>query len=151
MGCLMSATKRTYTGVCLFTLLILCCFSFPALAEGEWVFAGGKNDGSYKIYIHSDVKRLPNDLVEGWEVWDYKEPQTDTALRVIYRSRVWLQSFNCAQRSAAVLSLALYSDGMGKGTKVHSMNRSPDKIKHVRPALGSPGEFMVNKVCSWVK
>lgn len=134
-----------------FLLLWFCCFPFAIHAETEWVLAGGKNDNTYRIYIGSNIKRLPNGLVEGREIWDYREPQTDNALKITYRSRMWLQSFNCKERSAAALSLAFYSDGMGKGTMVHSMKRSQDKIKYLRPAPGSPGEYMVNKVCSWVK
>jgi hypothetical protein len=132
-------------------LSLLCLLPFAAGAAGEWVLAGGKNDGSYRIYVRDDVKPLPNSLVEAWEVWDYSEPQSDSALKITYRSRMWLQSFDCGARSAAALSLTFYSGGMGTGRKLHSMDRSPDRIRYVRPAAGSPGEFMVNKVCSWVK
>lgn len=130
---------------------LLCLMPFAAGAAGDWVLAGGKNDGSYRIYIRNDVKRLPNGLVEAWEVWDYSEPQSDSDLKITYRSRMWLQSFDCGARSAAVQSLTFYSGGMATGSKLHSMDRSPDKIRYVRPAAGSPGEFMVNKVCSWAK
>lgn len=134
-----------------FLLLGACCLPFATHADTEWILAGGKNDGTYRIYVGSNIKRLPNGLVEGWEVWDYREPQTDIELKITYRSRVWLQSFNCKERSAAPLSLAFYADSMGKGMMMHSIKRSQDKIKYLRPASGSPGEYMVNKVCSWVK
>ena len=132
-------------------LLVLASMPLTAFAEPEWVLAGGKNDGTYRIYVRNDAKRLPHGLVEAWEVWDYKEPQTDNALKITYRSRLWKQSFNCTDRSAAVMSLTFYSDSMGKGTALHSMSRPADKIKYVRAAPDSPGEFMMTKVCSWVR
>jgi len=144
-----SASRSTRWGEV--TIVLLCLLPFAAEAAGKWVLAGGKNDGSYRIYVRDDVKQLPNGLVQVWEVWDYREPQSDAALNITYRSRMWLQLFDCGARSAAVLSLAFYSGGMGTGRRLHSMDRSPDKIEYVRPAVGSPGEFMVNKVCSWAK
>ncbi len=132
-------------------LLALASVPLIAFAEPEWVLAGGKSDGAYRIYVRNDAKRLPDGVIEAWEVWDYKEPQTDNALKITYRSRLWKQSFNCKDRSAAVVSLAFYSDSMAKGIVLHSMNRSADKIKYVRAAPDSPGEFMMTKVCSWVR
>ena len=129
-------------------VLLLCCIT-PALhAEPEWILAGGKNDGSFRIYFRADVKRLPNGLSEGWELFDYKASQFDADLKIIYRSQIWLQTFNCKERSAATFALEFYSDSMGKGTMLRSMKREPDQIKFIRPAAGSPAEFMVNKICS---
>jgi hypothetical protein len=81
----MATNRRTHARARI-VLLTLCCLPFTAVAEGEWVLSGGKNDGTYRIYVRSDVKRLGNGLVEGWEVWDYKEPQSDAALKITYRS-----------------------------------------------------------------
>lgn len=131
--------------------LALVSLPFAVPAKPEWVIVGGNNDEAYQVYLRNDVKRLSDGIVEAWEVWDYKEPQTDTDLKITYRSQVWRQLFNCSDRSAAVVNVTFYSDSMGRGSKLHSIDRSLDKIKYLRGAPGGPGEFMVNKVCMWAK
>lgn len=122
-----------------------------ASTEPDWVLGGGKNDETYRVYIRNDVKKTSKDLVEAWEVWDYKDRQSDAALKIEYLSRLWLESFNCKEQTSAVLTLSFFSERMAKGTPLHSMTRAPDKVKYLRPAPGSPGEYMLKKVCAWAK
>jgi hypothetical protein len=132
-----------------FLSLIICCVPLVLHAEPEWVLAGGKNDGSYKIYIRSDIQRLSNDLVEGWDLSDFKERQTDADLKITYRSIVGRRFFNCKESSAASISLAFYPDSMGKGPVIRSMRRSPEEVRYVNIGPNGPGRFMFDKVCSW--
>ncbi len=130
-------------------LMLAALASLPSVASGEWVLIGGRNDGSFKIYANSEVKVLPTGLIEAWEVWDYREPQADSALKITYRSRLWQQSINCRDQTAAALALFFYSDAMAKGDKLHSVDRPPQKVKYLRGAPGTPGEQLIKKVCEW--
>lgn len=103
------------------------------------------------MYLAREVKPIGGGFVEGLELWDYRDSQTDKDLNIAYRSQIWRTSFSCSDRTAMAFGMTFYSDSMGRGKVLHEVVRTPGSIEYKQPASGTPMAYMLEMVCSWVK
>ncbi len=122
----------------LITLLLLS--GGPAYAEWMWVSAN--NQVGLTIYVDPDTISRNGDLVELWQLYDYKAVQTvggDSFL-----SSKAHRQFDCVKQRTRLLAFTHFTGNMGSGNRIVS-DRDESEWRPVTP--GSVGQSMWKVAC----
>lgn len=120
-------------------LLLFLIFIFSiSPVHAKWVGIFEYDD--YATYIEANSLRHRGKLVSYWVMQDFSSLQTNG----VFSQKVMFEE-NCDTGESRVLSIALYSEKMGKGNILPSVPMDK-KWDYVVP--GSAGEFMHKYVCS---
>ena len=122
----------------LITLLLLS--SEPAYAE--WTWASANNQVGLTIYIDPDTVRRNGDLVELWELYDYKSIQTVAGDSFL--SSKALRQFDCLKQRTRLLAFGHFAGNMGSGNRVFS---DADESEWKPVAAGSVGQALWRFAC----
>lgn len=124
----------------LITLLVLS--SSPAYAE--WVLLIQTNQDGHDVYADPDSIRRKGELVEMWDMKDFKTAQT--YLNRPYLSTRTRTEYHCAKGGFRILSLTRFLGNMGSGEVVYSeSNRSNELIPF---SQGSYAEALWTYACN---
>lgn len=123
----------------------------PANAESELpelLLVGNSATSNDKYYLRtSTVRRIASGLVQAWSVRDYSAQKFNKYKNYYYKSSIELHSYNCAERSDALLSVVDYSESMGSGQVLNTYNWKTSELEYSYVIPESIGESMLEKVC----
>ena len=95
--------------------------AIAATAAAKWVELGSlPANGGLDIYSDPVTMRRSGDLVQMWEMWDFKTTQVIAAARVLSVKNQY--EYDCKSARRRMLSTAGFSGHMGKGAVVGSGN-----------------------------
>ena len=119
------------TRLILITLLVLS----SGTAYAEWVSVG--SDGKLTIYVDPDTIRREGDIVELWELLDFKTIQVETGRahwkpRISYLSTMIQYDFDCALERTRARVQEWFSGNMGSDNMV-SIDADADNWRLVAP------------------
>jgi hypothetical protein len=119
------------------TLLSLACFA----ANAEWVVLGQSSSGD-RVYADPATKKRTGNFVRIWEILDYKTPKVTNG-KAYHSDRAYMQ-YDCAEGTAQILQITLYSGKMAAGESVQT-DYQPGVKAFVAP--GTNGENKFNFAC----
>ena len=124
-------------------LLIVVLLLSSSPAYGDWVAViSSESAGGFTVYVDPDTIRHEEDVVEMWELYDYKIRRAKEGYSFLsFKKR---NEYGCAEESLRTLGVIHYSGNMGSGMAVTS-NSDEGKWKRVPP--GSVGEALWKVAC----
>jgi hypothetical protein len=113
-----------------FLLTLLVLSSGPACAE--WVLIDKTEQGMY-TYVDPDSIRRTGDLVEMWQLFDFKNVQISKMGRSFLSMRAQIE-YGCLGEQSRSLALTVFTGNMGKGEVVPSTRIKESEWEPVAPA-----------------
>ncbi len=113
----------------LLLLTLLALSTGPAY--GEWVEVAGKVEEGLTVYLELDTISRSEDVVNLWELWDFKRTRTDP--KPPHMSVKYQRQIDCTKKRGRVLALTAFSGNMGSGKEVYSYSDFKDQEFQIEP------------------
>ena len=124
----------------LFVLLIMTC----SVSRADWEYVG-KTDTRSEYHDNSTVRRSETNA-KMWRLRDYFEMQTNASGKK-YKSLKFREVYNCMEDTSAIIALIQYSDSMGRGSVVNSLEVKENQWDWQSVVPGSSGEVFFKIAC----
>lgn len=127
-----------------FMSLIALLLLSSGSASAEWVLLIQTNQDGPNVYADPDSIRRKGELVEMWEMKDFKTVRT--YLNYSYLSPLTRSEYDCAKEGFRVLSLTWFLGNMGTGEVVNS--ESTQSYELMPFSRGSYAEVLWTYACN---
>ena len=95
------------------TILMMLLAVVSSSAAAEWVGVVFNERVTVTVYADPATIRRSGDIVQMWDLFDFKAPQVAEGLK--YMSRMSQQEYDCKEDRTRVLFLLIYAGNMGSG------------------------------------
>jgi hypothetical protein len=102
-------------------LLAMCLLLASGPVYGEWEMIGESPTYKAKVYVDYATVRRTGNILTMWELFDYETNQT-LAGKNMYLSHTTEREYDCPAELTRILSVKWFSDQMGNGEMVDSLN-----------------------------
>ncbi len=124
----------------LFVALMMVC----SVSWAEWEYSGA--NGAFAHYVDRSTIRRSGAIAKMWTLTDYFEEQTNPGGKK-FKSDNRRLAINCMEDTIALIAFVEYSDSMGKGRTVSSLERKESDWDWRSFPPDTTGEVMFKIAC----